>query len=422
MIFNGVTEKFFMVSDSSFPMMKQIVLSPEKYMAQYPQFLSKLQKSGFVVDESVDELHAVRLKHEGLLEGEEYRLMVLPTYSCNLRCWYCTQDHRNVTMDKELVARVGRHIEKYLFSHQGIRRFHLSWFGGEPLLVYDTVCELTRQSRDTCKKLGVEFSCHMTTNATLLNERRVETLGALGVTSFQITVDGCRDLHDRVKTIHNGSSYDRIIRNVCHIARLIPDSTCFLRYNYTAENLDADHFVSELCSSLPMDVRQHLQLDVCKVWQESPLSIDTEHLSRIFDDASRHGFHPQASFCGLCYADHSHFATIFPNGRVGKCDNLDMDSLPGTLEEDGDIVWHGDVEYLRSAIFERGSVCRECRHLPICWGPCPMKRERMHLAGQVNTCLYVDADNYFLTEIRNRCSQIMRRVTLESGTTKNDHI
>ena len=86
------------------------------------------------MEDDVQEMDIIREEFDRKRNSGQYTLMVLPTYDCNLRCWYCIQEHQNMTLSDETVARIKKHIEKYLLENE-IKEFRLSWFGGEPLLL-----------------------------------------------------------------------------------------------------------------------------------------------------------------------------------------------------------------------------------------------------------------------------------------------
>ena len=146
-------------------------------------------RPSFVVEDDVQEMDIIREEFDRKRNSGQYTLMVLPTYDCNLRCWYCIQEHQNMTLSDETVARIKKHIEKYLLENE-IKEFRLSWFGGEPLLAYRKLIEITRFSKDFCECHHIGFFSDMTTNSLLLTSERIKELGGLGcaVSKSRLTV------------------------------------------------------------------------------------------------------------------------------------------------------------------------------------------------------------------------------------------
>lgn len=110
---------------------------------------------------------------------------------CNLRCTYCFAgegDYGNKTMMSFETARAA----VSMFS-AGRKWFHIIFFGGEPMLNFSVIKQVVEWCEDpsqTCK-----FSYSMTTNATLLNDERMQWLQNK---NFAITIsyDG-KGLHAR---------------------------------------------------------------------------------------------------------------------------------------------------------------------------------------------------------------------------------
>ena len=93
-----------------------VIISPQAYMSLQNEGIESLAKShsktfealvnsGFIIDESIDQLDIIRNenKKERLSPGIDY-LMVYPTQNCNLKCWYCYETHvLNSKMSEEVL-------------------------------------------------------------------------------------------------------------------------------------------------------------------------------------------------------------------------------------------------------------------------------------------------------------------------------
>lgn len=405
--FNGLTEQFFSVQAEHTEAYETILASPDEYDAKVHSFIDKMKASGFVLDDDVDELASVREKFETLRESHQYFLMVLPTYQCNLRCWYCIQKHENMFMTSETLERVKKLIVNKL-SDPEITEFHLSWFGGEPLMAYDLVLELTLFARDYCREIGKDFSSAITTNGTLLTPSRIEALREAGVVNYQITIDGDRDTHNSVKQLGDNLAYDTTLRNINLIAK---HTHVTLRFNYTHENLKADRIYESLKSILDTDVTNNISFMLYKVWQEKQESVSVNEVDRLFNLGKKTGMSSMLVTSGICYTDHFHYDCVFPNGHIGKCDNHNPEEMPGILQEDGSILWTEDVEdYYSTHLFVDGkqAECEQCKYLPVCWGPCLVKREVMLRNGGKIKCYQSNPDDLVNGVILNQCKTILQ--------------
>jgi uncharacterized protein len=152
----------------------------------------------------------------------EYSLTVLTATACNLGCGYCFQ---NVAPDAAggsqppriepawLTRRTAARILRFAsvrMAESGQRRLHIHLFGGEPLLNPAGCRTLLEQAAEH----GLS-SARMTSNATLLTPVLAQQLSALGLDSVQVTFDGNRVVHDRVRVRRNGgATFDTILANM----------------------------------------------------------------------------------------------------------------------------------------------------------------------------------------------------------------
>lgn len=405
--FNGITESFFIVSASHLDDYCKVISNPNENQLNFSNFIDKMKNLGFIIDDDIDETDRIKHKFHSLRFPNRYYLMVLPTYQCNLRCWYCIQKHENMFMSDETLHRVKELIKRKL-SNDDITEFHLSWFGGEPLMAYDQLLDLTRFSRDYANSCGKHFSSAITTNGTLLTPERIRALHEAGVDSYQITIDGDKSTHDSIKELGAISAYDQTLSNVNLIAR---HSYVNLRFNYTHDNLRPYKIIESLKSILNPDIVKNISFTMFKVWQENEDAVSEEDVNLLFNLSKRHGMHSALVGVGLCYADGIHYDCVFPNGKVGKCDNHSPEDMAGILQHDGTILWKEDMAtYYQPHLFDgQQEECDNCRYLPVCWGPCVAKRETMLKTTGKIKCRYEDSDKSMEKLILDTCKTILQK-------------
>ena len=403
--FNSLTGAIFAIPESKAHAYQTILENPDSHNDEFGQFIERMKERGFIVEDDTDEKALTVEKYQALRKPHQFHLMILPTYQCNLRCWYCTQTHADNWMTDETVERIKLLIRNEL-SKDEIKDLHISWFGGEPLLGYGIVKSLTEYGRDICKELNKHFTAGITTNSTLLTPERIEELREAGIIDYQITIDGKRDVHDTIKVLGNKSAYDTALNNINLIAR---HTHVNLRFNYTAETLSPEEIITDLNEHLDKDVRRNITFNLFKVWQEDKSLIEPAKIDSLFHKGYEMGLYTNLFHSNLCYVDQFNFHCVFPNGRVGKCDNLNPDDVYGLLDEKGNVVWTNEaVKYALPALFT-GKVdyeCENCKFLPLCWGPCSVKRETMWRRRGKIECMYPDKEtamkelilNYYKTQ------------------------
>lgn len=403
-IFNGVTKRFFLVSSQNKEAFMQILSAPDDFQEQYAPFLKRMSDEGFIINDDVDEFEVIRQQYERMNHGTTYKLMILPTYACNVNCWYCTQEHRNLKLSDDDVKRIKAHIEYYL-THNNIERLQLSWFGGEPLLNFSRIEEISTFAQIFCKDHGIMFHNTITTNGLLLNRCILDKMKKLDFIFFQITVDGIKEEHDRVKVIKGKSAYETTLHNICLIAEILPNAEICLRYNYSIDNLNPKVFVEDLNSYLPEKVRKHIVLSLMKVWQEDEEKIEFESIKTLVNKIRESGYMVNyGSGFTTCYVENNHFNCIFPNGLVDKCDNIEPNSCKGHIKDNGAIVWDQELIFPQFTVFDYSDTeCSRCKFLPLCYGPCPRDREIQVVEQRFLQCRYNNASLVWMNNIYIYC-------------------
>lgn len=219
-----------------------------------------------------------------------------------------------------------------------------------------------------------------------------------GLNTYQITIDGKQDLHNKVR--YNNSikdSFSTICHNIIRLLNIIPEADITLRYNYTASNLDLQ-IVDDINRQFPEEYRSRIKFFPRKVWQEDENDIPEDVYRALCDKIISSGYSIELShdiFSGICYAEKKHFNSIFQNGRVDKCSNIGLSQTRGSLDTDGNIVWDEDLIEYGGAQFLDNELCRECKFLPLCNGFCPVHRRKDKEEGKPKSCSLSNNVKYY---------------------------
>lgn len=387
LFFNGRTKRIFQVSKKNADKFQEIICNPDIYKEDCPVFISKMKEDGFILEDGVNELDLVKELYHELRFPEVYQLMILPTYRCNLSCWYCLQRHQNIDLTPEHVRRIKLHIRKYLQENQ-IKIFYLTWFGGEPLLRYDIIVDLSSYALQVCQEMGIQYKCGITTNGLLLNEERIKEMERLHFKHFQITIDGCEEEHNKVKHLKGINTFGKTLKNIATIVREIPKVDCCLRINYSDQTLAPEAIMQDINKYLPEELHSLVRINLQKIWQVRSDKINKEKISDLGTQVSKSNFTTSTLINNICYVDYIHFNCVFPNGKLGKCDNEGLNEQNGEIAADGSV--HRSEKYLFEDfdIFSEKSQCATCKHLPSCWGPCPQKKNQSLMQHGTIKCIY----------------------------------
>ena len=337
-----------------------------------------------IVGDSIDETLIVKnIIEDTDSDNSFYHLHINPTLDCNFRCWYCYENHKiGSKMSPNMVNYVQKYIENTIEQRQSIKTFILAFFGGEPLMYFNDVAKpIIDYVCTICKSRNIDIQTHFTSNGYLLNEDILDFLRDKDV-SFQITLDGCKDEHNKTRFNRNGTgSYDRIISNVKKLAQL--NKYVVLRINYTSANIfNISNILNDLVD-LSEEYRNNITIDFQRVWQDveaksnSDVNKSLDHNIRIFIN---HGFkvtsHKNLSHVSdSCYGDKHNHCLINYNGDVFNCTARDFvtENRSGYLTADGTIIWDNDFMARRMTSKYSKPVCHNCRIAPLCGGGCRQK-------------------------------------------------
>lgn len=260
-------------------------------------------------------------------------------HDCNLRCGYCfagTGDfgHGRSMMSKE----IGEKAVDFIIENSGPRRHcEIDFFGGEPLMNWDTVTHVTEYVRKREKETGKIFKLTLTTNGVLLKDEIIAYLNEHNI-SLVLSLDGRKEVHDAMRPFASGKgSYDYVVDNITKAIQSRNDQNYFLRGTFTAHNLD---FAADVISMADMgftqlSVEPVVGKDVDYAFTEEHLPalfqqyelLAAEYLKRKLEDRGFDFFHFNldisngpcvAKRLSGCGAGHEYFA-VTPDGELYPC-------------------------------------------------------------------------------------------------------
>lgn len=167
---------------------------------------------GILVNDNCDEpSQLISLIHEEVANGEQ-SLTILPTTNCNARCWYCYEKGiEHFDMSQDIIDNTIQFIKG---QFQTERELSINWFGGEPLMHFDAIKQITVAA----KVAGFTLNTCITTNGSLINPELISLLKEnYKDISMSITIDAIGENYGIVKRFVNFPSeqaYDRLINNI----------------------------------------------------------------------------------------------------------------------------------------------------------------------------------------------------------------
>ena len=161
-------------------------------------------------------------------------------HDCNLRCRYCFASTGDFGTGRSLMPQeVARRAIDFLIEKSGSRRnLEVDFFGGEPLLNFDTVKETVFYALERGKETGKNFRFTLTTNAVLLNEEHMKFINDY-MGNVVMSLDGRPETNDRMRFRADGrGTYDVILPKIIEMAGSRGQDNYYVRGTFTRENLD----------------------------------------------------------------------------------------------------------------------------------------------------------------------------------------
>lgn len=354
----------------------------------------KMIAHGFIVPDDCDETTQF-IEYAKKIENskEPFHLIINPTINCNFNCWYCYEKHVSSKMNESTVTKIGKLVENLYQQHDNIQ---ISFFGGEPLLYYKSVMlPILAHIKNYAQNNNKDFSVNMTTNGYLLNEQRITELKLYNFNGAQITLDGNREKHNKIRFLKNGEgSYDIIIRNIKLLAK--HEVPVRLRINSTNENIDSLNDVTEDFSDLREETMKNIHIDMHIVWQETHKELLEKKMSNVIGVFKNNQLNAtKMNFRNFCYADRRHQCVVHYNGDIYKCTAVDFENTKrdGFLNEKGEIIWEDNSIEKRMNSKFNNKKCFDCKIFPLCHGGCSSYR-----LNNENGCIH-NYDNESLQKI-----------------------
>lgn len=348
------------------------------------ELLSDLKLGGYVVDADYDELAAIKYNLNVSRFGTESLILTIaPTSDCNFRCIYCYEKDsiKPLVMSEETQDDLIAFVKRYMPT---IRTFHVSWYGGEPLLAISIVKRLSEAFLKLCEEYRVEYNASIVTNGYLLTPQIAEQLCAMKVLSMQVTLDGAAEDHDKRRFLKGGlPTFARIIDNLCEAKEKLPQEV-YIRINADRHNVErVDHVVQILrekgllgrvCPYLAMVENRN------GTYNDNSCLPTNEFSQCEFDFIQRNGLdficrmpHQIGNYCG---ADRRGSFVVNADGCLYRCWNemgIDGECI-GTLK-DG---LKDSTRIYSNLMYDatEDPECRDCKFLPICMGGCPNARKQ----------------------------------------------
>lgn len=369
-----------------------------------PEVIQELVKALFWVPEDFNEVSYIdHLFYSLKYSSANIGFTIIPTLYCNLKCIYCyeTTTNLDIRMDTPTMEKT------ILFIRQKIEEFHpaslhITWYGGEPLLEMERICEISQLIQSECSKRNIKYVASLITNGTLLSERNRDFFSSCKIIEVQITIDGPSEIHNIRRPFKDGNgTYDIIMRNIFDILANELSVKVRLRINIDKEN---DKYVPVFLTNLSSSVKDwnrlaisfgqifHTAGSICKSGGDTLFTTSTfaYHYLKLLEEMNRLKLPLPALYPVFNSCIWKKFTSwvIGPCGELYACwdDVGNNDKTVGNIENGIDLEKKQVLEWIFSN-WRATEHCFSCPIVPICLGGCPRRRES-NPEEQDSGCVY----------------------------------
>lgn len=307
-------------------------------------------------------------------------ITIAPTLSCNFRCPYCYENKNNKTLNQNSQIKIINFIENQF--KLGYKNLNLIWFGGEPLLCYEIIKNMSIEIIRLCEEYNVEYNAFLTTNGYLLNDDIIENLKNLRINQLYITVDGMEKVHNsRRHLIDGGETFEKI---VCNLKKLKNKNiNTIIRMNIDKTNFDD---IKSLHKFISKELNLPMYLGLVRKYTDSCINLDVyydkKEYAHILNDFNARDKKISRKRCELprpkdiyCRACKVGTFVIDPDLNLYKCEN-DIGRYEKRISSIDDYPYNDEKEKIANKSYYKwnpfdNEICNNCKLLPICIGGCP---------------------------------------------------
>ncbi|MBS6559117.1 MAG: SPASM domain-containing protein [Clostridiales bacterium] len=351
------------------------------------EFEQELYELGFLVDYNSNEKEILKYRlNKGRFKNDVLSLTIAPTLNCNFKCPYCYEKQAekekvNVSlMNQEIMEKVVKFVQHRI---KKCKKLFIIWYGGEPLIGFEVIKKLTNNFKELCNNMEIEYEANMITNGYLLDQFEVEELKKLDITSFQITIDGNKELHDQRRILRSGKgSYDRILQNI----------ETYSKYFNISIRINVDKTNFAYMDKLIEDIRQRSLFEKVYIYM-SPVTkddgfdndcfkkeefskLDYNFRKKLKDVGIRKHISSKIKSCSnYCGADSENAYVIDDQGEIYKCFS-DIGNKMFSIGNVTEKKQKNSYIYYKYMTYDpmEDEKCKTCNILPLCMGGCPHYR------------------------------------------------
>lgn len=369
--YNSFSDKYILMNKDNHELYENS--TPDILEKMNMELFHKLVNADYFVQDDFRETDIIIYKRLSLkTDTTLYHVVINTTLDCNLKCWYCYEHKfKDSILKDKIILSIKKNIELH-YKTNPYTTLKVSFFGGEPFMNSTAIEDILSFSKSFCKKNNIRLIADFTTNSILITKKNISFLKGYDC-YFQITLDGNREQHNKVKHIKGLDTYQLALNKIYALVKEIPKCRIWVRINYDAITLS---HIDEILKDLEVLDRDKVFLIVRKIWQVSSDKIDTllllNSIQKIFDRGFVVDCYPLTTN-RLCFAERLNQVLFNYDGKIFKCSTIpkfDKQHSMGELDiPTGNVIWdQNKISQITKVMYSM--KCQDCGLFGSCYGAC----------------------------------------------------
>lgn len=224
LLFNTRTQAMVKINESLGILLRD--LTSDEISEEEARQIKQLEEMGIVVKDEDTDRKGIEEFFSQLKYGHDpeiFAVTILTTYNCNFDCVYCFENfsRSQARMDFQLARQTANWVKRRV-EYLNVKRLHVTFYGGEPLLNKEALEYVASDLSLWCEQENVRFSFMLQTNGYLVTEDLIQKYKRLGLTKVQISLDGIGEAHDQKRPLKGGGgTFKKVLSNIIEIVDLV---------------------------------------------------------------------------------------------------------------------------------------------------------------------------------------------------------
>ena len=357
--------------------------------------IDDLKTNGFIIEDNIDEFNMIQYQRQLCIWNKNEKMIrfsIALTMECQAKCPYCFE--KDALSSKRMTSEKADQVCAFLrdsLIRSKAKRLHITFYGGEPLLNTEAMLYIGKQMKAYCEKNDITFTTSMMTNGMLLDGDSAKAYASeLNMVRSQITLDGTRDVHNRIKGM---DCFDRVIKNIKDSSKSFK---IYVRLNVSSDNIsDMDNLIGQLGKYFVDEKNIKVYLarirDDLRVKSATANSLTVaefnNYVMKIYENRSLtflEGQAPPPVARTHCSFEGIYNFCIDPDGYLYKCEH-DVGNSDYAVGDvcSGEYYNEREMRFYRN--YDGKCITTRCAYLPICSGGCMMERNKDIVAKCTDT-------------------------------------